>query len=73
MSVGRICVREVWVASPEESVATAARRMAEHDVGTLVVVDEHRHPLGMLTDRDVTLRCVAAGRPPPPTPGAAGI
>jgi CBS domain-containing protein len=59
------------VASPEESVATAARRMAEHDVGTLVVVDEHRHPLGMLTDRDVTLRCVAAGRDPAHTGVAA--
>jgi CBS domain-containing protein len=36
MSVGKICTRSVSVASPDESIAVAARRMAEHGVGTLV-------------------------------------
>jgi len=32
MSLGRICTRTVSIASPEESVAVAAGRMAEHGV-----------------------------------------
>ncbi len=71
MSAGRICVRTVHIASPDESVREAARRMREADVGTLVVVDDKRNPLGVVTDRDVTLRCVAASRDPDATPVAA--
>jgi CBS domain-containing protein len=68
MSIGRLCTRSVSIAGPDESVAVAARRMAEHGVGTLVVVDEKAHPMGILTDRDVVLRVVAAGRDPAATP-----
>ena len=64
MSAGRLCVRTVHVATPEESVREAARRMRDADVGTLIVVDEERKPLGVLTDRDLVLRCVAADRDP---------
>ena len=59
MSAGRVCVREVLVATPEESVREAARRMQKADVGSLVVLDPDRRPVGILTDRDVALRCVA--------------
>jgi CBS domain-containing protein len=61
MSVGRICSRVVVTASPSENVATAARRMADNDVGTLVVVHggQPQRPVGILTDRDITTRCVA--------------
>jgi CBS domain-containing protein len=68
MSVGRICTRSVSIATPEESVAAGARRMAEHDVGTLVVLDEKGSPAGILTDRDVVLRVVAKGLDPGSTP-----
>jgi CBS domain-containing protein len=64
MSVGRICVREVHVAAPEEPVREAARRMAERRVGTLVVLDGERRPIGLLTDRDLVVRVVAPGRDP---------
>lgn len=59
MSVGRICSRVVVTASPSESVLTVARRMKEQNVGTVVVVSETATPLAIVTDRDVTLRCVA--------------
>jgi CBS domain-containing protein len=68
VSVGRICVRTVHVASAQESVREAARRMREADVGALVVVDGERRPVGVVTDRDVVLRCVAEGRDPDATP-----
>ena len=64
MSVGRICVREVELADPDEAVQLAARRMHDHNVGTLVVCDASRRPVGMLTDRDLAVRVVAESRDP---------
>ena len=57
-------MRGVQVAEPRESARDAARRMSECAVGTLVVVDALRRPLGILTDRDVVVRCVAGGLEP---------
>jgi CBS domain-containing protein len=64
MSVGRICLREIDLAEPGETVLEAARRMRARRVGTLVVVDDAGKPVGLLTDRDLTLRVVAAGGDP---------
>ncbi len=71
MTAGRICVRAVHVAAPEDSVRDAARRMREADVGTLIVIDDKRNPMGVVTDRDVALRCVAEDRDPDATQVAA--
>jgi len=68
MSVGRICVRSVVVAQPDESVREAARRMKGEGVGTLVVLDEEDRPEGILTDRDVVVRCVAEFEDPDSMP-----
>ena len=69
MSVGRICTRVVATAAPDETVREVARRMSEHDVGTLVVVDgPTQAPLGIVTDRDLVLRCLATNRDPDQTP-----
>ena len=49
----------------EDPLAEAARVMCDEHVGALVVVDRNdsrRHPLGILTDRDIVsgqLRCLA--------------
>ena len=59
MSVGAICTREVQTVSHAMSVWDAARTMLEHHVGTLVVLDRDGSPQGMITDRDIVLRCVA--------------
>ncbi len=66
MSTGMLCSRIVATAAPNETVLTAARRMAKHDVGTLVVLEggEGGKPVGLLTDRDVTVRCTAAAMDP---------
>ncbi len=61
MSVGRICVRTVYTAATTETVRAAARRMAERDTGTLIVLDDERRPIGIVSDRDVMHRCVARG------------
>lgn len=64
MSAGRICSRVVVTARPDETIREAAMRMGRHDVGTLVVVDEAAIPAGILTDRDIALRCVGRSLDP---------
>ncbi len=41
--------------APEASAQLAAERMDNEHVGSLVVIDEHEHPVGILTDRDIAL------------------
>ncbi|MBX3444579.1 MAG: CBS domain-containing protein [Planctomyces sp.] len=64
MSAGRICTREVDLASFEEPVQAAAQRMHARKVGTLMVLDPDRRPIGILTDRDLAVRVVAEGLDP---------
>jgi len=68
LSAACFCTREVDVIMPEESVQTAAGRMHGRKVGTLVVVDTQRSPIGIITDRDICVRLVAAARDPVRTP-----
>lgn len=56
MTIGKLCSREVDLADATESVAAAASRMNTRDVGTLIVLNEDRKPIGIVTDRDLTLR-----------------
>ena len=68
MSVERICQRNVDTAEPDESAFQAAERMHQRTVGSLVVVDKVGAPIGIVTDRDLTIRVVAAGRDAYTTP-----
>jgi CBS domain-containing protein len=47
-----------------DSVVDAAHIMEEEDVGSVPVVDTDNILVGMITDRDIALRVVAAGRDP---------
>jgi CBS domain-containing protein len=55
--------REIECILPHETVQAAARKMVEANIGFLPVCDESGKVLGTLTDRDVTVRLVAAARP----------
>lgn len=63
MPIGDVCVRDVVVAGPETTVREAARLMAQHHVGNLVVVQEASRgrvfPIGIVTDRDIVRNVVA--------------
>ena len=61
MEVEQFCTREVVTIHPAATVTTAAARMSEENVGTLVVV-EGQKPVGIVTDRDLVLRVLAKGR-----------
>ena len=49
---------------PEESVAVAARTLARYNIGVLPVCGGDGRLCGVVTDRDLVTRCLAAGRLP---------
>ena len=55
--------RDVHVCGPEETIRDCARAMARNDVGAIPVA-EGNLLVGMVTDRDIALRAVAAGKGP---------
>ena len=61
--VSEIMSTNVHVIQPQQTLRAAARLMQELDVGALPVCDGERL-LGMLTDRDITVRGVAEGLQP---------
>jgi len=67
MKLKDIMTDDVEVVSPKTSVYEAARTMRLLDIGALPVCDGDRI-VGMLTDRDLTVRSIAEGRDPRTTP-----
>lgn len=62
-SIGEICTREVVFTTRDATVATAAKLMRHHHVGSLVVVERlnggKRLPVGIVTDRDIVMELTA--------------
>ncbi len=65
MPIGDICIRDVVVAGPDTTVREAAKLMAKHHVGNLILVREEARgrvvPTGIVTDRDIVRNVVAEG------------
>ena len=63
MKVKEIMTRDIDVVSPETTLRDAAERMNSLDVGVLPVCENDRL-VGMITDRDITVRATADGLDP---------
>ena len=63
MQVSECMTREVQTVTPDVPIRDAAQCMAKEDVGILPVRDNDRL-VGLITDRDITIRAVGAGRDP---------
>jgi CBS domain-containing protein len=63
MKVSEIMSSDVQVVSPEQPIQEAARLMMDGDTGALPV-QEGEQLIGMVTDRDITVRATAEGRGP---------
>ena len=63
MRIRDVMSKDVKLASPTDTVQHAAEMMAEIDAGSLPVGEDDRI-VGMITDRDITLRAVAKGKAP---------
>jgi CBS domain-containing protein len=59
MNVGQICTRLPETIHIDTSVLAAAEQMAAQEVGTLVVTNGGGRPEGIVTDRDIVVRCLA--------------
>jgi CBS domain-containing protein len=63
MKVREAMTRDVKLVKPDQPISEAAKLMAELDIGALPV-EENDRLVGMITDRDIAVRAVAAGRGP---------
>src|SRR5689334_18082768 len=63
MNVRDIMTADVIVASPDDDLMRAAQLMESNDFGSLPIGDNGRL-VGMLTDRDITIRGIARGLGP---------
>ncbi len=66
MKVSEAMTRDVRIASPDQTIQEAASMMAEVDAGVLPIGENDRL-VGMITDRDITVRAVAQGKGPQTT------
>jgi CBS domain-containing protein len=63
MRVSEVMTRGVQIGTPDMTIRDAARMMAELDAGSLPIGENDRL-VGMLTDRDITIRAVGEGKGP---------
>jgi CBS domain-containing protein len=60
-TVAQVMTTRVLTCLPPTPVRAAARRMTMRQVGSVVVVDEGGHPIGILTDTDLRVRVISQG------------
>ena len=63
MEIKDIMTKKIVTIDPSESLEVAARTMAQYNIGALPVCKNGKL-CGMLTDRDIVTRCLAANRQP---------
>lgn len=66
MKVSKIMTKNPACCFDTTSLVEVAKLMADHDCGSIPVVDDHesRKPIGTITDRDITIRAVAHNKNP---------
>jgi signal-transduction protein with cAMP-binding, CBS, and nucleotidyltransferase domain len=64
MTVAECCRMDVVTASPGAKVIDVARLMEDSNVGCVVITGDDNCPVGIVTDRDLVVRVMAAGLDP---------
>ena len=64
MKVRDVMTGRVISVSPQENAAVAARLLSRYNIGALPVCTKEGKLRGVVTDRDIVLRCVAADDDP---------
>jgi CBS domain-containing protein len=62
MKVSEIMTKDVITLSVDDTVERAAELMKEYNIGSIPVNTEDRGVVGIVTDRDIILRCAAEGK-----------
>jgi CBS domain-containing protein len=63
MQIADVMTRDVELTRPDATIVEAAKAMAKEDIG-LLPVGENDRLVGVITDRDIAVRAVAAGMDP---------
>jgi CBS domain-containing protein len=64
MKLSSIMTGGIETIRPQATLAEAAKKMASQDIGSLPVCADRRSVVGIITDRDITVRAVARGMDP---------
>ena len=64
MKVSEIMSKNVIGIHPEESAEVAARTLTHYNIGALPVQNSDGKLCGLVTDRDLVIRCMASGKLP---------
>jgi CBS domain-containing protein len=64
MKLSSIMTGGIETIPPQATLAEAAKKMASQDIGSLPVCADRRRVVGIITDRDITVRAVARGMDP---------
>ena len=67
MKLRDIMTKQVVQIQPEETVAVAARLLEHNNIGAMPVCSSEGKLCGVVTDRDIVIRCLAAGKSPQST------
>ena len=64
MKIREVMTNPVIRINSEETVEVAARTLAHYNIGALMICGNDGRLRGVVTDRDIVTRCIAAGRNP---------
>ena len=67
MYIKDMMTRRAVSVAPDEPITAAARLLKRYNIGSVPVCDSKGQLQGIITDRDIVLRCVAAGVDPDKT------
>jgi len=64
MNAETLMTRDIYTCRTIDTLDLAAELMRDHGIGSLPVVDEQGHVVGMLTDRDICMATLEQDAPP---------
>jgi CBS domain-containing protein len=64
MKVREAMAKTVSSARKSDKVTDVARKMKQEDAGFMPVVEDRGAVIGVITDRDIVIRCIAEGHDP---------
>lgn len=62
MKVRECMSLDIYSCMPEDTINNIAKKMNEYHIGSIPVCDKNKNVVGIVTDRDITLRCVACDK-----------
>lgn len=67
MKIREVMTTNVVTISPDNTVLDASRLMQSHNIGAIPVCTDSSQVTGIVTDRDIVVRCIAEGSNPQST------